>query len=81
MSEIGRLREEVSARKFKVMNMDIEIDRRVREIRALIGTPLTPNRDIMLRLVAQRATEAADLQAERLLLIEEIRLGEQEING
>jgi hypothetical protein len=81
MSEIARLREEVSARKFKVMNLDIEIDRRVREIRGLIGTTLTPNRNIMLRLVAQRATETANLQDERLAIIEEIRLGEMEING
>lgn len=81
MSEISRLREGVGARKFKVMNLDIEIDRRVREIRDLIGTRLTPNRNIMLRLVAQLASEAANLQEERLLIIEEIRQGEQEING
>lgn len=81
MSELSRLREEVGARKFKVMNLDIEIDRRVREIRSLIGSTLTPNRDIMLRLVAQRASEAADRQEERLALIEEIRQGEMEING
>jgi hypothetical protein len=81
MSEISRLREEVAARKLKVWNLDIEIDRRVREIRALIGTTLTPNRKIMLRLVAQRAAETANLQEERLLIIEEIRLGELEING
>lgn len=81
MSELARLREAVGARKLKVMNLDIEIDRRVREIRSLIGTTLTKNRDIMLRLVATRAEEAADFQEERLRLIEEIRLGEAEING
>lgn len=81
MSELARLREEIASRKFKVMNLDIEIDRRVREIRSLIGTTLTPNRDIMLRLVAQRASEAANLQDERLLIMDEIRKGEMEING
>lgn len=81
MSEMSRMREEISARKFKVMNLDIEIDRRVREIRSLIGTSLTPNRDLMLRLVAQRAAEAADLQEQRTILFDEIRMGEQDLNG
>jgi len=77
--QIAQLKQEIRARRFRVMEIDIEIGRRADEIRAMIGSSLTPNRNIQFRLISGLAGEVATLQEERAKLIEEIEQGEKEL--
>ncbi len=81
MSERARLRSEISARKFQVMDLEINIGRRVQEIRDLIGTRLTKNESLNLRLISILAGEAFEMQKQQADLAAEIELGEKELNG
>ncbi len=80
MSEIARLREAIQARKFKSMELAGEIDRKMRELRdQMAAWPLVKIKDLKLRLIAQLAGEAADLQKEYLQQQKEIAQAEEEL--
>jgi len=79
--QIAQLQQEIKARKFRVMEIDVEIGRRANEIRAMLGSSLTPNRNIQFRLVAGLAAEVACLQDDRAKLQSEIEQGEKELAG
>jgi len=79
-SEVARLKTEIRARKFRLIELTNEIDRKIRDIKDLLsGHPLAKIKDLRLRSVAESANEVADLQDKYLDLLEEIRLGEKEL--
>lgn len=80
-SEIARLKTEIRARKFQLMELTNEIDRKIRDIKDLLsGHPLAKIKDLRLRAVAETAKEVAGLQEKYLVLLEEIRIGEKELS-
>jgi hypothetical protein len=79
-SETARLKTEIRARKFHLMELTNEIDRKIRDIKDLLsGHPLTKIKDLRLRSVAEIAEEVANLQDKYLALLEEIKIGEREL--
>ncbi len=81
MSEIARLRTEIQARKFRAMELTTEIDRKIRAIKELLGGyPLTKIRDLQIRVMADLAVEAAQLQDEYHTVLQDIEAGEKELD-
>jgi hypothetical protein len=79
MSETAQLREQIQARKFRVMELEVKIGNIGDEIRFMIGTKLTKNTQIPFATIAHRAQKAAELSDLHSRLQTEIALAEKEL--
>jgi len=80
MSEIARLRTEIQALKYRREKLSLEIDRKIRDIKSLLGAfPAAKISDLRLALVAEQAREAAALQEEYLEILRDIEAAEKEL--
>ena len=81
MSHFTQLKEQIQARKFEAMELEVKISNLAEGIRNMIGTRLTLNKQIPFDAIAGRASEAFMLTKRRIRLQEEIRSAEEELEG
>ena len=81
--EVARIKSQIRDRKQKAMELAVEIERRIKDMKDLLGDyPLGKKLpDVRLPLVSQLASEATSLQAEYLEVLSEIKAGERELEG
>ncbi len=79
MSQTAQLREQIAARKFEFNQTEIRIRNIAEEIRKMVGTWLTPNKQIPFDAIAERAAAAGALSAARDRIELEILQAEKEL--
>lgn len=77
---MAQLREQIQARKFSRNEIDVQVSNLAKEIRDMVGTKLTPNRQIPFDAIANRAIAASGLMQTRTRLQNEIDQAERELS-
>lgn len=81
MSQTAQLREQIAARKFERNQTEVRISNMAEEIRKMIGTRWTPNKQIPFEAIREQAAAAAILSASRDRLEIEILQAEKDLEG